>query len=84
MGTKWYAVLKHKTVAQIAWRGNNVVLFATTIGDPIAVVIRSCKRLGATRTGAVKTRKAFGNEVVKDMDIQELTDQYNQHVGAVD
>ena len=38
-GTKWFAISKNKTVAQMAWRDNNVVLFATIIGDPAAVVI---------------------------------------------
>ena len=83
-GTKWFAVSKNKTVAQMAWRDNNVVLFATTVSDPTAVVVRPRKRPGATRTGAVKTRKAFGEMIIKDMDIPVLIDQYNHHMGAVD
>ena len=83
-GTKWFALPKNKTVAEMAWRDNNLVLFATTIGDPTAVVNRPRKRPGLTRTGATKTRKVFGEEVVKNLDIPVLIDQYNQHMGAVD
>ena len=55
-GAKWFAVSKNKTVAQMAWRDNNIVLFATTTGDPTATVIRPRKRPSKSRTGAVKTR----------------------------
>ena len=83
-GTKWFAVSKQKTVAQMAWRDNNVVLFATTIGDLEAVIIQPRKRPAASHTGAPKTRKAFGDEITKDMEIPVLINEYNHHMGAVD
>ena len=53
------------------------MLFATTVEDLEATVIRLRKIPGATRTGATKTRQVFGDEVIKDMAIPELIDQYN-------
>ena len=83
-GTKWFALSEKETVAEMAWCDNNVVLFAATVGNPTAVIIRPHKKPSASRTGAPKTRKAFSDEVIKDMPIPMLIDQYNHHVGAVD
>ena len=83
-GDIWYALSEKKTVAEIAWRDNNVVLFATTVGYPKAVIIRPRKKPTASRTRASKTRKLFGDDIVKDLPIPVLIDQYNHHMGAVD
>ena len=68
----------------MAWRDNNIVLFATTTGSPKKVIKRPRKRPNKTRTGAFQTRKRFGNEIVKVLEIPKLIDLYNHHMGAVD
>ena len=85
---KWghisFALSENKIVAQFGWRDNNLVLFATTIGDPTAMIIRKRKRPSKRKKGAAKTRKAFGDEITKDMEIPVLIDEYNHHMGGVD
>ena len=83
-GKIWFALSKNKAVAEFAWRDNNVVLFATTVGDPMEVVNRPRKRPGSSSSVAAKTGKVFGNEVVKNLDIPQSIDEYNQQMGAVD
>ena len=73
-GKTWYAVLKEKTVGQIGWRDNNFVLFATTIGDLTAIVLRPRTRPATSGSKAAKTRQLFGNKVVKDLEIPVLID----------
>ena len=68
----------------MGWRDNNFVLFTTTIGDLTATITRPRKRLVVSSSTAAKTRLVFGDEVVKDLEIPVLIDQYNQHMGAVD
>ena len=67
----------------MGWRDNNLVLFATTIGDPTARVIRKRKRPNKLKSGAARTREAFGDEIIKDMEIPVLIDEYNHHMGGV-
>lgn len=83
-GTKFIKISQNKTVAQFAWRDNNVVLFASTIGDVQKTTNRIRKRPSKTRTGAVQTRKAFGDCIRKELPIPELIDHYNHYMNAID
>ena len=84
MGQHMVCPSENKTLAEIGWRDNNLVLFATTIGDSTAVVIRKRKKSNKSRTGAAKTREAFGDEITKDIEIPVLIDEYNHDMGGVD
>ena len=83
-GSTWYEASKNQTVGEMAWRDNNVVLFASTIGDLNETVVRSRKRPGKNKTGAVQTRREFGDKYIKDLPIPKLIDEYNHHMGGVD
>ncbi|KAF2185569.1 hypothetical protein K469DRAFT_778578, partial [Zopfia rhizophila CBS 207.26] len=83
-GTTYYKASKNKTIGQFAWRDNNIVLFASSIGNLAATVIRKRNRPSKTRTGAVKTRKVFRDAISKDLPIPELIDLYNHFMNAVD
>ena len=67
-----------------AWRDNNVVLFATTVGNLSDTVSRSRRRPAATRTGASQTRKVFGQKIRIDLPIPVLIDNYNHFMNGVD
>lgn len=67
-----------------AWRDNNVVLFATTVGNLGQTVTRDRRRPAASRTGASQTRKLFGNNIRLPLNIPKLIDDYNHFMGAVD
>src|SRR5436190_1452574 len=67
-----------------AWRDNNVVLFATTVGNLEETTTRERRRPGATRTGASQTRALFGRHVRLPLDIPTLIDRYNHFMGGVD
>ena len=48
------------------------------------MIIRKRKRPSKGKTGAAKTKEAFGDEIVKDMEIPVLIDEYNHHMDGVD
>ena len=79
-----YDVTRTLQVGQFAWRDNNVVLFATTVGNLGETVTRDRRRPAASRTGASQTRKLFGNNIRLSLDIPKLIDDYNHFMGAVD
>jgi hypothetical protein len=83
-GTIYYDVTSDGSVGQFAWRDNNVVLFATTIGDLDGRVLRARRRPAASRSGAAQTRLIFGDEWLKELLIPSLIDLYNHHMGGVD
>ena len=66
-------------MVEIAWCDNNIVLFATIVGDPIVVIICPCKKPLASYTRALKTCKVFGDEVIKDIPIPMLINQYTSY-----
>jgi hypothetical protein len=83
-GTTFFRVSENKTVGQMAWRDNNVVLFATTIDGLGQTIERMRKRPGKTRTGAVQTRKVFGDDIKKMLPIPTLIDSYNHYMNSID
>ncbi|KAF2174422.1 hypothetical protein K469DRAFT_614459, partial [Zopfia rhizophila CBS 207.26] len=72
-----------KTVGQLAWKDNNVVLFATTVGDLQKTVIRLRKRPSKTQTSAIKTRRMFRDYIRKKLSIPKLVDLYNHYMNLI-
>ena len=68
----------------MAWRDNNIMLFASTISDLNKTVVRSRKRPRKNKIGAIQTRREFSNKYIKDLPIPKLINEYNYHIGGVD
>jgi len=70
-------------VLRFAWKDANIVLFASTVGDPHINTMRDRKRPSAARKDP-QLRKIWGNEGRKVLSIPELIDWYNHRMGGVD
>jgi len=83
-GTEYWELSANKSVIQLAWKGAQIVLFASTLALLHEQVVRLRKRPAATATGANITRKVFGDQPVKCLPIPTTVDDYNHSMGAVD
>ena len=79
-----YDVSQSLRVGMFAWRDNNVVLFATTVGNLAETITRDRRRPAASRTGATQTHRLFGNQLRLPLDILKLINNYNYFMGGVD
>lgn len=60
------------------------MLFMTTVCDGTEYVKRKRRRPANTATGALQTRKVFGDNVVKELAIPSFIDLYNHWMNGVD
>ena len=60
------------------------MLFMTTVDTGVQTVPRPRRRPTRTATGAIQTRKVFGNDVVKVLHIPKFINLYNHYIKGVD
>ncbi|KAF1967460.1 hypothetical protein BU23DRAFT_559375 [Bimuria novae-zelandiae CBS 107.79] len=70
---------KSGEVLQAAWRDNQVVLFASTVAEPIQVIMKLRRRSKMSQNNKGIFEKAFGNEPVRLLGILQMIDDYNYH-----
>ena len=68
---------------EFAWKDADVVLFMSTVHNGHEVIARNRRRPAATATGAVQTRKVFGREVIKLLEIPQFINSYNHFIKGV-
>lgn len=83
-GNLYGSLSKNSTVLELAWKDSNIVLFMSTVHDGRSYVSSMRKRPANTSTGARMTRLVFCDDPVKELDIPDLTDDYNCYMGGVD
>ncbi|KAF1967643.1 hypothetical protein BU23DRAFT_559283 [Bimuria novae-zelandiae CBS 107.79] len=66
-------------VLQAAWRDNQVVLFASTVAEPIQVIMKLRRRSKMSQNNKGIFEKAFGNEPVRLLGIPQIINDYNYH-----
>ncbi|KAF1967053.1 hypothetical protein BU23DRAFT_603149 [Bimuria novae-zelandiae CBS 107.79] len=77
-------LLKSGEVLQAAWRDNQVVLFASTVAEPIQVTMKLRRRSKMSQNNKGIFEKAFGNEPVRLLGIPQIIDDYNCYKTKVD
>ncbi|KAF1974257.1 hypothetical protein BU23DRAFT_553337 [Bimuria novae-zelandiae CBS 107.79] len=70
---------KSGEVLQAAWRDNQVVLFASTVAEPIQVIMKLRRRSKMSQNNKGIFEKAFGNEPVRLLGIPQMINDYNCH-----
>ncbi|KAF1965170.1 hypothetical protein BU23DRAFT_561279 [Bimuria novae-zelandiae CBS 107.79] len=70
---------KSGEVLQAAWRDNQVVLFASTVAEPIQVIMKLRRRSKMSQNNKGIFEKAFSNEPVRLLGIPQMINNYNCH-----
>jgi hypothetical protein len=73
-----------QNVLCLAWQDNNIVFSMSTLYSADSFIPRKRKRPGKTSTNALITRRVFGKEVVKELDIPIFINDYNHYMNGVD
>ncbi|KAF1977908.1 hypothetical protein BU23DRAFT_550571 [Bimuria novae-zelandiae CBS 107.79] len=71
---------KHMEWGEIRWdllKSGEVVLFASTVAEPIQVIIKLRRRSKMSQNNKGIFEKAFGNEPVRLLGIPQMIDDYN-------
>ena len=71
-------------VLQAAWKDQNIVLFMNTISIRRETIIRNRRRSTTTATNSQTSRKIYGNQSIKDLEIPAFIDDYNHYMGGMD
>ncbi|KAF1969254.1 hypothetical protein BU23DRAFT_557742, partial [Bimuria novae-zelandiae CBS 107.79] len=66
-------------VLQAAWRDNQVVLFASTVAEPIQVIMKLRQRSKISQNNKGIFEKAFGNKPVRLLGILQIINNYNYY-----
>jgi hypothetical protein len=71
-------------VLQLGWKDSKVVLFMPTVHSGKEKVVRRRRRPVTTSSGAIQTRRVFGEEPTKELLIPNYINDYNHYMNAVD
>ena len=83
-GTSYWGLSLEKSVLQMAWKDSQVVLFASTIGDPSETIVRNRKRPRITPENRKAVQQGWGSLPIASHSIPLLIDEYNHHKSNVD
>ncbi|KAF1964042.1 hypothetical protein BU23DRAFT_562288, partial [Bimuria novae-zelandiae CBS 107.79] len=78
---------KHMEWGEIRWdlsKSGEVVLFASTVAEPIQVIMKLRRRSKMSQNNKGIFEKAFGNEPVRLLGIPQMIDDYNCYKTEVD
>jgi hypothetical protein len=71
-------------VLHTGWKDNAFALAISTIYTESGTIRRLRKQPKETSSNTKTTRKPFGNQATKELDIPVLYNEYNHHMGDVD
>ncbi|PVH97940.1 hypothetical protein DM02DRAFT_657753 [Periconia macrospinosa] len=83
-GATYWALSESKEVLEAAWRDNQVVLFASTVVEPVQLVQKLRRRSKLSQNNQKLFKSAFGDESVKLLGMPKMIDDYNKHKSEVD
>ena len=77
-------LISDKEVLQAVWKDQNIVLFMSTVSIGRETVIRNRRRPIITVINSQTSRKVYGNQSTKDLEIPAFIDDYNYYMGGMD
>ncbi len=68
----------------MGWKDQAFILIMSSVLSADEKVVRLRKRPKETSSKVKTSRVPFGEDLVKELSIPVITDEYNYHIGAVD